>query len=60
MSATWVVRELETSKPTAGRALAALIAAGVLEETTGKQRDRSYAYTAYLARLREGTELERR
>ena len=58
VSAGWVVRELETSKPTAGRALAALVDAGVLEETTGKQRDRSYAYSAYLARLREGTELD--
>lgn len=58
VSAAWVVRELETSKPTAGRAIAALVEAGVLEETTGKQRDRSYAYRAYLARLREGTELD--
>lgn len=34
--------------------------AGVLEETTGKRRDRSYAYSDYLARLREGTELDER
>ncbi len=60
VSAAWVVRELETSKPTAGRAITALVDAGVLEETTGKRRDRSYAYAAYLARLREGTELEPR
>ncbi len=58
VSAAWVVRELETSKPTAGRAITALVDAGVLEETTGKQRDRSYAYAAYLARLRQGTELD--
>jgi hypothetical protein len=31
----------------------------VLAETTGKKRDRSFVYQAYLDRLRVGTELER-
>ncbi len=53
----WVVEALETTKPTAGRAIDALVRAGVLVETTGKKRDRVYAYQAYLERLREGTEL---
>jgi Fic family protein len=57
VSAPWVVEALKTTKPTAGRAINALVAAGVLIETTGKKRDRSYAYQAYLDRLRAGTEL---
>lgn len=54
----WVVEALSTTKPTAGRAIEALEAVGVLVETTGKKRDRVYAYHAYLDRLRTGTELD--
>ncbi len=57
VTAPWVVEALSTTKPTAGRAIEALEAAGVLVETTGKKRDRVYAYQAYLDRLRAGTEL---
>lgn len=57
VTAPWVVTALSTTKPTAGRAIEALEAAGVLVETTGKKRDRVYAYRAYLDRLRAGTEL---
>jgi Fic family protein len=39
---------LGTSKPTAIKAIAALTDAGVLRETTGRQRDRVYAYHRYL------------
>lgn len=53
-----VMRLLETSKPTASRAVDLLVDAGVLVETTGKKRDRTYAYEAYLERLRVGTELD--
>ena len=53
------MRLIETSKPTATRAIETLAAAGVLVETTGKRRDRSFAYQAYIDRLRTGTELER-
>jgi Fic family protein len=49
---------LEASKPTAGRAVDALVAAGVLQEMTGRQRSRSFAYGAYMDRLRVGTELD--
>lgn len=49
---------LEASKPTAGRAVDALVNAGVLQEMTGRQRSRSFAYGAYMERLRVGTELE--
>lgn len=48
---------VETTKPTASRAIELLAAAGVLVETTGKKRDRSFVYRAYLDRLRVGTEL---
>jgi len=52
-----VMKLVETTKPTAGRAIELLVAAGVLAETTGKKRDRSFVYRAYLDRLRVGTEL---
>ena len=52
-----VVRLLDTSKPTAARAVDALVKTGVLVETTGRQRDRSFAYERYLDRLKVGTEL---
>ncbi len=50
---------LGTSKPTATRAIELLEEAGILMETTGKKRDRSFAYQAYLDKLRAGTEVER-
>lgn len=46
---------LKTTKPTAGKAIDALCKAGVLHEITGKQRDRVYAYDAYLKVLAEDT-----
>ncbi len=54
-----VTKLVETTKPTAGRAIELLVAAGVLVETTGKRRDRSFVYRGYLDRLKVGTELER-
>jgi Fic family protein len=54
-----VLKLVETTKPTAGRAIELLEATGVLAETTGRKRDRSYVYQGYLDRLRIGTELER-
>lgn len=53
-----VMTHVETTKPTASRAVELLVAARVLVETTGKKRDRSYVYQAYLDRLRVGTELD--
>ncbi len=46
---------LKTTKPTAGKAIDALCQAGILHETTGKKRDRVYAYDAYLKVLAEDT-----
>jgi len=59
ITTAWVVEHLETTRPTAGRAVEALVQAGILVETTGRKRDRVYAYQAYLERLREGTDLDR-
>jgi Fic family protein len=58
VTAASVMKLVDTTKPTAGRAIELLANAGVLVETTGKRRDRSYVYQAYLARLRVGTELD--
>jgi len=49
---------LDTSKPTATRAIEVLAEIGILAETTGKKRDRSFAYRTYMERLRTGTELD--
>lgn len=54
-----VTQLIETTKPTAIRAIEQLTQAGVLVEETGRKRDRSYAYRAYLERLQAGTELGR-
>lgn len=55
---TGVVKLLETTKPTAAKAIALLEEVGVLTETTGRRRDRTFSYSKYLDRLRAGTELE--
>lgn len=52
-----VAELLDTTMPTANKAVRTLVEAGVLQETTGKRRDRSFAYGKYLERLRIGTEL---
>ncbi len=46
-----VIKALKTSKPTASKAIYALQYAKILRETTGKQRDRVYAYHGYLRLL---------
>jgi Fic family protein len=53
-----VVELLETTKPTASKVIQTLERVGVLVETSGRRRDRTFAYKAYLDRLRAGTELE--
>ena len=57
MTVASVIKLLDTTKPTAGRAIELLVAADVLVETTGKKRDSSFVYRGYLDRLRVGTEL---
>jgi DNA-binding MarR family transcriptional regulator len=58
VSVAYAIKQLGVSKPTAGRAVDILSKAGVLVETTGKKRDRSWAYQSYLNRLRVGTDLD--
>ncbi len=53
-----VTELLEITKPTATKAVNTLVDARILTETSGRRRDRTYSYTAYLDRLRVGTELE--
>ncbi|MFW5876608.1 MAG: Fic family protein [Myxococcota bacterium] len=53
-----VTELLDTTKPTAAKAVSILVEAGVLTETTGRRRDRTFSYAAYLDLLRAGTELE--
>lgn len=59
ISVAAAMKLIETSKPTASRAIETLVSAGVLVETTGRKRDRSFAYQAYVDQLRIGTELGR-
>lgn len=49
---------LDTTKPTATKAVTALVDAGVLVESTGRKRDRAFCYQGYVDILRTGTELE--
>jgi Fic family protein len=58
VSVASAMKLLDTTKPTAGRAIGVLVTAGVLVETTGKKRDRWFSYHAYLERLRVGTDLD--
>jgi Fic family protein len=52
VSISFLTRKLGTTKPTTGKAVRALADLGVLVETTGKKRDRSWVYEKYLERLR--------
>ena len=56
MTVRRAVKLLRTTKPTAAKALNILCAAGILWETTGKRRDRVYAYHRYLQALTDGEE----
>jgi Fic family protein len=56
LSVASAVGLLDTTKPTAAKAVSTLVDAGVLVETTGRRRDRTFGYAAYLDRLRIGTE----
>ena len=53
-----VIKLCDTTRPTAAKAVDALCKAGILEETTGRGRDRTYCYREYMDQLRAGTELE--
>lgn len=50
------VNLLDTTKPTASKAVSVLEEVGILEETTGRQRDRVFTYKRYLDLLKAETE----
>jgi Fic family protein len=51
-----VTQLLAMTKPSAGKAVHVLVDSGVLVETSGRGRDRTFAYAEYLGLLRGGTE----
>ncbi|GAB1406433.1 Fic family protein [Thermomonas brevis] len=51
-----LVKDTGLSKPAIGRGLALMESAGILRETTGKQRYKVYAYQQYLDILSEGAQ----
>jgi Fic family protein len=55
VTAPLIAQELRISPPTARTALANLAALGIVEEMSGKQRDKVYVYRHYLTLLAEGT-----
>lgn len=58
MTIASAMEQLDTTRPTVTKAVAALVEAGVLEEMSGKKRDRSFGYARYLDLLKVGTGLE--
>jgi Fic family protein len=55
LSASILVAKLSSSKPTIQRALSYLQSHGIIQEVSGKQRHRRYAYQAYLDILTRDT-----
>lgn len=55
ITAAKVLEMTASTKPTANKAIESLVQAGILEEITGKQRDRIFAYRKYLNVLAEDT-----
>jgi Fic family protein len=53
----FLAAELNMTAPTARRSLESMVELGILEEMTGKKRDKIYIYRRYLNILEEGTEL---
>jgi Fic family protein len=49
---------LDTTRPTATKAVGALVEAGVLVERSGRKRDQRFGYARYLELLGHGTEVE--
>jgi len=56
-TANQLVRQTRLSLPTVNRALEELIRLNILHEISGRNRNRVYRYTEYVAMLNEGTEL---
>lgn len=56
VSVSFLAQELDMSEPTARVALEHLQDLKIVEEITGKKRDRTYVYKKYLAILEQGTD----
>jgi Fic family protein len=56
VSVSLIENQLSMTAPTARSALESMVGLGILEEISGKKRDRIYVYPQYLAILEEGTE----
>lgn len=52
------IKTLKVTKPTAAKAIDALLRCGVLREITGRRRDRVYAYHGYLQVLTADTDMD--
>jgi len=52
-----VVNSCDTTRPTAAKAIDALCETGILEESSGRSRDRTFWYQEYLDYLRTDTEV---
>jgi Fic family protein len=52
----WTARSINVSKPTAAKSLAHLVSLGVLDEITGRARNKVFVYREYLNLLQEDTE----
>ena len=57
MTVKSVAKLCETTKPTASKAIESLCSEGILAETSGRRRDRTYTYGRYLELLKVGTEV---
>ena len=56
VSVSLIANELSMSAPTARSAIESMVGLGILEEISGKRRDRLYVYRQYLTILEEGAE----
>jgi Fic family protein len=57
VSIPFAARQLGISAPATGKAVGNLVALGLLKEVSGKKRDRVFLHEAYLAIIKEGTEV---
>ena len=59
MTVTGVAGEMEVSYPTANSLVSSLVRLGILEEVTGRGRNRIFRYTPYLDLMDRGLDVER-
>jgi Fic family protein len=57
VTSQWLQKKTLLTQPTVNKSLIELEKLGIIEETTGRKRNRLYSYTEYIRILDEGTEL---